>query len=545
LEKNTTGIAVKGPRTEKEPLELCDEALFLLRSLPASAWTIYLLGTGPFLLTLLYFWTDMTRGVVSEDRLVSGALALSAMFVWMKCSQSVFAAKMWSKVSGVAKPRMRMSDWIRLAGAQSRIQPWGLVILPVAMVIGIPFAWVYAYFQNATVIGIAPPGKTLHAVAFEQAKLWPRQNHIGLFGITILGAVVCVDVLIMLFLAPQILITFFGVKEIFHPSPWLLANTTFLTLVFSLSYLVFDPLAKAFYTLRCFYGQSLTTGEDLQARLAIVKAARPVNASRFATIAAALLIAAASLSAAEPAKQVTPEQLDQSINETLKSGEYNWRLPRETVPSAEKGGWLHDFFSSIARWFSDTLKNTLEWIGRKIGAFLRWIMPKSMPDVDVGGFSLPSPTKIALSILVIVLFGLLYIWLKQPRRKKVAKGDAVATVVIPDLAREDVTADQLPEDEWLALATKLAGEGELRLAIRALFLSALATMAGKQWITLAIFKSNRDYERELKRRAGAIPQALSAFGVLTSIYNRIWYGLKDPSAELLAQCQENLRVLKS
>jgi hypothetical protein len=534
---------MKGPRTEKPPLELCDEALFVLRSLPASAWTVYLLGTGPFFLGGLYLWKDMTRGLVSEDRLVSGAFGLSALFVWMKCCQSVFAARMWSKISGVTKAPMRARDWFRLAGAQSRIQPWGLVILPIAMVIGIPFAWVYAYFQSATVIGVAPVGKSLHSVAVQQAKLWPRQNHFGLLSISALGAIVCVDVLILLFMAPQILITFFGVKEIFHPSPWLLANTTFLTLVFSLSYLVFDPLAKAFYTLRCFYGQSLTTGEDLLARLAAVKAARPVNTGRLTRMAAALLLAVSSVVAAEPAKPVTPQQLEESINETLKSTEYNWRLPRETAAPKEKGGWLRDFFTSIARWIGDAIKNTLEWIGRGLGRLLRWLSPKSAPDL--GNISLPSPTKVALGILVIVAAGLLYLWLKQPRRAKTAKGEAVAAMAIPDLTREDVTADQLPEDEWLALATKLAGEGELRLAIRALFLSALATLAGRQWITLAIFKSNRDYERELRRRAGSIPQALSAFGALTQIYNRIWYGLHQPSPEMVAQCQENLRVLKS
>jgi hypothetical protein len=535
---------MKGPRTEKPPLELCDEALFLLRSLPASAWTIYLLGTGPFLIGLLYFWTDMTRGFVSEDRLVSGALALSALFMWMKSCQSIFAGKMWSKVSGVAKPPLTMREWLRIAAAQSRIQPWGLMLVPAAMAVGIPFAWVYAYFQNATVIGVAPAGKSLHAIAFEQAKLWPRQNHIGLFGISALGAVVCVDVLILLFLAPQLLITFFGVKEIFHPNPWLLANTTFLALVFSLSYLVFDPLAKAFYTLRCFYGQSLTTGEDLVARLAFAKAVRPVNPARLAKIAAILLLALCSLSAAEPATTVTPKQLDESITETLKSSEYNWRLPRETVGS-EKKGWLRDFFTSVGKWLGDAIQNTLEWLGRMLGKLFGWLMPRSTPNIDVGGFSLPSPTKVALAVLVIFIAGLLYFWTKRTRRGKTPQADAIATTAIPDLTREDVTADQLPEDEWLALATKLAGEGELRLAIRALFLSSLATLAGKQWITLAIFKSNRDYERELRRRAGSIPQALSAFGVLTSIYNRIWYGLHEPSPDLVAQCQENLRLLKS
>jgi hypothetical protein len=113
------------------------------------------------------------------------------------------------------------------------------------------------------------------------------------------------------------------------------------------------------------------------------------------------------------------------------------------------------------------------------------------------------------------------------------------------LSREDVTADELPEDEWLALATKLAGEGELRLAIRALFLSALAAMAGRQWIVLARFKSNRDYEREFRRRAASLPQALGAFSSLAAIYNRIWYGLHEPSPELLQQCQQSVQTLKS
>lgn len=532
---------MKGARAEKEPLELCDEALFLLRSLPAAAWTIYLLGTGPFLMGLLYFWTDMTRGVVSEERLVSGAVALSALFIWMKCCQSVFAAKMWTRISGVEKP-LGLCDWIRIAGAQSRIQPWGLLIIPPALAIGIPFGWVYAYFQNVTVIGAAPPGKTLHALAWEQARLWARQNHVGLYSISALGAVVCVDVLILLFLAPQILITFFGVKEIFHPSPWLLANTTFLALVFSLSYLVFDPFVKAFYTLRCFYGQSLTTGEDLLARLTMLKAARPVNGRRLAKVAAIVAFAIASLTAAEPAAPVTPQQLDESITETLKSKEYNWRLPRETAPAAEKRGWFRDFFSSIAKWIGDTLTGFMEWLGRLLGKLFSWLSPRNAPEV--GGISLPSPTKVALGIAVIVGAGLLYAWMKNPRTKS-TKAEAVVAAAVPDLTREDVTADQLPDDEWLALATKLAGEGELRLAIRALFLSALATLAGRQWITLAIFKSNRDYERELRRRAASAPQALSAFGALSAIYNRIWYGLHDPSPEMVAQCHESLRVLKS
>src|SRR5688572_16822318 len=150
-------------RTEKGGLELCDEALFLLRSLPAAAWTIYLAGTGPFLVGLLYFWTDMTRGVVSEDRPVSGALGLSVLFVWMKTCQAVFARRMWTQLSGVARGSGGVREWWRIAMAQSRIQPWGLLLIPVAIIFAVPFGWVYAYYQNATVIGVMEPGRSLHA----------------------------------------------------------------------------------------------------------------------------------------------------------------------------------------------------------------------------------------------------------------------------------------------------------------------------------------------------------------------------------------------
>jgi hypothetical protein len=44
-------------------------------------------------------------------------------------------------------------------------------------------------------------------------------------------------------------------------------NTTFFATAFWLTYLCVDPIAKAVYVLRCFYGESLRSGEDLKAEL--------------------------------------------------------------------------------------------------------------------------------------------------------------------------------------------------------------------------------------------------------------------------------------
>src|SRR4029079_1349495 len=44
-------------------------------------------------------------------------------------------------------------------------------------------------------------------------------------------------------------------------------NTTFFAVIVGVTYLCLDPLLKAIYVLRCFYGESLSTGEDLKVEL--------------------------------------------------------------------------------------------------------------------------------------------------------------------------------------------------------------------------------------------------------------------------------------
>ena len=70
-----------------------------------------------------------------------------------------------------------------------------------------------------------------------------------------------------LLLVPWLLKTLFDVETIFSMSSAHIMNNTFFAVVCSLSYLCLDPLMKASYCLRCFYGESLQTGEDLKVEL--------------------------------------------------------------------------------------------------------------------------------------------------------------------------------------------------------------------------------------------------------------------------------------
>src|SRR5207302_1722821 len=131
-------------------------------------------------------------------------------------------------------------------------------------------------------------------------------------------------------------------------------NSTFFAAMFGLTYLCADPLLKAIYTLRCFYGESLRSGEDLKAEL------KPfiVPAQKIATILVLVSVvffstAAAAETAPPPAPQkttaqVSPPALDKAINDTIHETKYTWRMPREKMPDDETNkGFIVRFFDSV------------------------------------------------------------------------------------------------------------------------------------------------------------------------------------------------------
>jgi len=60
-------------------------------------------------------------------------------------------------------------------------------------------------------------------------------------------------------------------------------------------------------------------------------------------------------------------------------------------------------------------------------------------------------------------------------------------------------------------------------------------LAAKNLVTLAKFKSNRDYERELRRRGHALPDLPPLFTENVSVFERVWYGMHEVTAELVTR----------
>lgn len=542
---------------EQPATELVEEAFHLLRQTPGAALAAYFLGSLPFVLALLYFWSDMARSAFAGDHLLTGSLAVTLLFFWMKLWHAVFAQELLAHLAREPAPRWR-PRWLLRAGLhQAIVQPLGLLVLPVSLPLVLALGWTYAFFANATAMaaGPAPDIKSLVSRSWRQMKLWPMQSQGVMFMFKLLALFVAINLALVLFGLPFLARTLLGVESVVTRAPWAAANSTALAAVVALTWLCLDPVLKAVYVLRCFHGESLQTGQDLRAELKGY--AVPTRALALVLLLPALLAGVIpSLHAADPAPPanskpvssipLTPGALDRSIDQVIRQREYSWRLPRDADAGRKPAS---DGFSRSLESFFKSLESGVKAVGRWIRDFIDWLTKQSLSPKTggTGGFNPATAIRGLVIVLLVALLGVL-VWLffrLWRHRGSTAEVAAEALAPVPDVADENVGADQLPEDGWVTLARDLLERGELRLALRALYLASLAALAGRNLITLARFKSNRDYERELARRGHALAELPGLFSENVAVFERVWYGLHEVTPELLREFSGKVERLKA
>ena len=62
-----------------------------------------------------------------------------------------------------------------------------------------------------------------------------------------------------------------------HALRLFIIGLTFLAALAGLTYLCLNPLVKAVYALRCFYGRAIESGQDLKAELRSLPGWSPIN----------------------------------------------------------------------------------------------------------------------------------------------------------------------------------------------------------------------------------------------------------------------------
>lgn len=540
--------------------DLIEEATQLLRTAPAGTLAVYYLGAIPFVLGLLYFWADMSRSPFASQHLAGAALGLAALFLWMKFCQAAFAGRVRAQIAARPAARWTLRRGWQIFLTQAVVQPSGLFAIPLALVTALPLAWVYAFYQNATALDDGTDGTSqLVKKSWRQTRLWPMQNHILLAVMTGFGFCVFLNWAVACLVLPQLLKMLFGIESAFTKSPLSMLNTTFFAGMFGLTYLCVDPILKVIYALRCFYGESLRSGEDLRADLKSFAApAKSLAAALVILFSISCAIPAEAADATPPAAStagpqpsppdVSPPDLDRAINQTIHESKYTWRMPREKIaePAADEG-ILARFFDSAGRMLRKWARTVFDWCDRLI----KRLFPRQSvvsADHESSGYGWIMSLQVLLYGLLAVAAAVVAVFLYRiwrDRRRRPAAVASVAIQPVPDIMDENVRADQLPEDGWTKLARDLLERGEFRLALRAFYLASLSHLAARNLISIARFKSNREYERELHRRAHAFPDLLSDFGDNLFRFERIWYGMHKADRDLVDQFAANVEKIKS
>ena len=529
----------------RSAIRILEEAVHLLRGAPGHLFVFYYTGSLPFILGLLYFWGDMSRNAYGADYGAIASLGMALLFVWMKSWQAIFATRIKSII--VNQPAYRLS-WYRiytLVANQALIHASGFLVLPLAALVMLPFGWCYAFYQNTTVLedqqtqGLS----RLSQRSWQQAKMWPNQNHILLSVFFVFGIIVFLNLAITLFILPYLLKKLFGFESIFTMSGINSLNTTFLATTMGLTYLCMDPIVKTAYMLRCYYGEALKSGADIKNQLnRMVRRGKSMVTILFLIMA----LSPSAVFATTPREvttsavgtgvnSVSAKDLDHSIEEVLSQREFAWRLPRERMSEldSEKSGPV----ATAVKWVWRMLGKGLKTLWRWVVNFFEWLvdlLPRRDSDKNISDTGWQMSVRGLLTMLLVMAAGVTVylswrIW--QRRRIKPAPVESEAVTAMPDLTDDGLKADELPADRWLAMAQELWAQGSVRLAMRALYLAILAHLGEHDLIHIEVYKSNLDYKRELKRRAHDNPELLTAFSTVVALLERVWFGMHKISQQ--------------
>lgn len=541
-------------KTKSEPSasDLIEESVHLLRRHRRElVW--YYAATGPFAVALLYFWAYVAWFVPADGEVALGALFLAGLFGWMKAGQHRFATVLLARRLGDEPGQWKTRRWLAEIAAQFRVQASSVLLVPLAAVFGVPFGWTYAYYQSATVLSLPIGTETSERrrLAWEQMTLWPAQNHRALAIFSALWLMVFLNIAVAFYAVPMLATQWLGMKTIFAFSGWSYLNSTFLALVAVVTHLLVDPLIKTFYVLRVFCGGARKTGDDIRLVLAREKMARRKFAAGAALLIVSLMLFATPRIHAKDsiprAQTAPPLVLDRALNEVLDQSEFRWRLHPLPVPiERKKEGLLRGFVRSTFEVLRQVVKTVARWIG-DVYDWVGNLFPggKSGRDDDArlakaagSGFAWMATLQLVAYVLLIgvglfLIFMIWKVW-RHNRDTRPLAAPAEIPAVTPDLRDETVEASRLPADGWLDLARKQIAAGEWRLALRALFLATLARHAHSGWLSLTKFKTNLDYEIELRRRAYGQTAVLGNFRDRRRQFEEVWYG-EVPASDALAR----------
>ena len=506
--------------TERGPIDLIEQATRLFRSAGFATVGLYYIGALPFVLGFLFFWTEMSHDAFAYQSILPGSCAVALLYLWMNVWQAIYAVELRNRLGDRSEARWTARRILRLAIQQSAVQPTSLVVIPIGALLVLPFAWIYGFYQNFTVLADIKQSRAY-------ALLWTRQSWLVLGIQTAFAIFVAANIAIAIFAVPRLLQMLLGIETVFTRSGGRLLSSTFFAVCLSLTYLCVDPIMKAIYVLRCFYAESVHSGADLRSTLSVA-----------AVLVVAILV---PISGAFAQPQISAPELDRAIDQVIHQRQYTWRLPRQHAPEAESQKNIFVRFTegtwrAIRRGF----RRLIKWIGE-------WLDELFRRREGEGGRSPAGALRVGMYFLLAAMaVGLGFLLIRALRQRTASQAAVAVAVAAPlDLSAENLVADQLPEEGWRGLAKDWIARNDFRMALRALYLASLAYLGERQLIRIHRGKSNRDYHRELDRRARSTPELAAVFGQNLAVFESSWYGRKEVGPDAIDAFVANLDRMKA
>ncbi|MEI9970972.1 MAG: hypothetical protein WDO73_02365 [Ignavibacteriota bacterium] len=385
----------------------------------------------------------------------------------MNCWRAVFAGRLRRQLTASSDTPWTWSRAWNLFTGQAFLGATKLVVLPLSLLTIFGFAWTIGFYRGATALADRADLDPLQLMARARrlASFDKRQSWFILPFIGFLWLLFTLNLGLALAFLPQLIHILTGYESQFSRSGgYYIFTPLFMWSTVAISWMLFDPFIQAVYCLRTFYGESVSTGEDIRAGL------------RMLTAAALVLLFLLSI----PARaDVPPQQLTQSVERAMQSPEYDWRLPvaketQEGVP------WLVRWTDHIL----NALKSIFQAIVRGIDKFFDWLRKlfEIAGEPRAGGLPVKGLHWNLYVLIALVLCAAGWIaW----RRRWFVRARPQPVVPVLDAVRldaEDLTADRLPEDGWLEWRPVWLQEGNFRFALRAI-LPGQPGVAGSQSIS--------------------------------------------------------------
>lgn len=514
-------------------IDLAEEAAEALRAAPPSTLVCHWIGSVPFALALLIFWNGMTSPGARDATCALQALALALLLAWMNCWRAVFAGRIQRQLGLSTQARSSRRGIWRLIVSQVFLGGTKLLTLPLAILITLPMPATIAFYRNAAMLA-AREDLDLHQIIGKARKLATpdqRQGWAILLLLAVLYLALVVNLAILLALVPQLIRILTGYESVFsRGESYFVQNPLFWVATLAAAWTIFDPFIQAVYCVRYGKLESRETGQDLRAalrRILLLAAIGPTAVWGFAANALA---------------PIAPANLDRAIHQTLQSSDYAWRSAARQRTAGVP--WLVDVTDRLV----DHTKAALRSIGKAIDWFAEWLRQKlKAPSPAI---SAQPPIALlhwgiyALIALMLALAAVLAWRLRRARTSRPAHLAPAAAAPV-NLLDENLQANQLPEDRWMALAEDCARQGDLRSALRAVYLANLAWLGRGQWIAIHPGKTNREYELEVRRKMRDFPEACSLFRANIVSFESAWYGTHEVTTGDLELLRGRLQRMKT